>query len=564
MKRPWQPWVILGAVLLVSSAVAFWAGRDTVFRGDDWDLLLFRGGVSWNVFLAPHNEHLSALLVAAFKAIPTIAGPHYAAFRAALLALDVAVAALFFVFARERVGDWLALFATAPLLLMGAGSDNLLWPTQIGVVASLACGIGSLILLDRENLAARAGACALLTTSISGFERRASSLLCAAIWLVLSRNRWRQMWVVLVPAITYIAWYTGHGTSDVSRDDLHAAPHFVAELAAAGVSALTGFGFTSGHPKAVGLAVGLALLAGLAAFAIRVRPQVTPRMVALVSLPIRSLDVDRAGRRAAGGDPYASRYAYGSAVFILMAVLEIVRGDYAKQLFGGWRIAIVALAVGFSVFFNVKLLFEAGDYWRGVSQSIRGRTAAVELTRRTVDPGSLVLEPLQDMAHMTPGWFLNAVGKYGQSPTGSDRSRRARRRGPRRRGSGARGRSARPVRATTAGRPAHGSDAAPGHSLDEGAHAGLVPDGSQRRNPQRRGTALGGILIRPRGGQNAKVMLRRFSSDFVNAPEHTISGSTLLVIAADHSSVPWHVRVSARVPISVCGHRHPVAFAADR
>src|SRR5262249_17445637 len=132
-------WALLAAMLLASAAFVFWVGRETIFRGDDWDLFLYRGGVNADVFLVPHNEHLSALLVAAFKLIPALVGPHYGAFRLVLLALDVAIAALFFVFARERVGDWIALIATAPLLLMGAGSDNLIWPTEIGVVGSLAC-----------------------------------------------------------------------------------------------------------------------------------------------------------------------------------------------------------------------------------------------------------------------------------------------------------------------------------------------------------------------------------------------------------------------------------------
>ena len=552
--QTWLPWALLGVLVLASTAVAFWAGRETVFRGDDWDLLLYRGGFNWDVFLVPHNEHLSALLIAAFKAIPAVAGPHYAAFRAGLLALDAAVAVLFFVFARERVGDWLALLATAPLLLMGAGSDNLLWPTQIGVVGSLACGIAVLILLDRKSLAARAGACALLTASIWSFSDGLFFLACAGIWLVLSRSRWRDVWIVVVPALTYIAWYAGHGTSDTSQDNLRAAPHFIAESAAAGVSALTGIGYSSSHPKAVGLVGGLALLAALAAFAFKVRPRVTPRIVALVSLPILSWAIIALGR-AADGDPYASRYVYASAVFISMAVLEVVRGDYVRRLFRGWRIALVALAVGFSIFFNVTLLFDAGDYSRFVSQHIRGRTAAIELTRRTVDP-NLPLKPLPDMAHMTAGWFLNAVEKYGQSPTGrvdlAGLNEQGRSAGDQVLAAAAPARFVRPPAGSGPAGAAPALDATSARLRRQGSC--LIASSATTASVE---VPPSGILIVPSDGQTVRILLRRFSSDFVDAPGQTKDSPTLLVIAKDRSSVPWHAQISSKAPVSICGASAP-------
>jgi len=550
----WLPWALLAVLLLASAAFVLWVGRETVFRGDDWDLFLYRGGFNADVFLVPHNEHLSALLVAAFKLIPAIAGPHYGAFRLALLGLDVALAALFFVFARERVGDWVALLATSPLLLMGAGSDNLLWPTEIGVVGSLACGMAVLILLDRVGTAAKAGACAALTASIWFSSDGLFFLVCAGIWLLLSRERWRDLWIVAIPAITYVAWYTGHGSSEFTAANLRAAPEFVLDSATAGVSALTGIGSETGHPRTIGGLAGLLALAALGAFALKTRPRITPRLVAIVALPVVSWAIIALGR-ADGGNPYAPRYVYASALFILIAALEIVRGKYLPRFFRGWKLAGLALAVGLSLIFSAKLLVQEGDYWRSVSQYIHGRTAAIELTRRTIAP-NMVLEPLPDMAHMTPGWFLNSVEKYGESPTGA----------PDIAGLGEPGRSA-ADQVLAAGAPARFVIAPRG----TGPTGGPPRTDPGFRRPVTRGSCLvgrphtplsvlvppSGILIRPVDGTFAAIRLRRYASGYDQAPEQSVTYPALLAIAADHSRVPWHARIVSPAGVSVCGASAP-------
>lgn len=547
----WAPWAILALLLLFSAAFAFWAGRGTTFRGDDWDLLINRGGFNADVFLIPHNEHLSALLVVAFKAIPGLFGPHYGALRATLLVLDVAVAILFFVFARERVGNWLALLVTAPLLLLGGGSDNLLWPTQIGVVGSLASGLGMLILLDRERLTAKLGACALLTVSIWFSSDGLFFLAAAIVWLGFSRRRWRDLWIVAIPALTYVAWYSGYGASEFSGGNLRATPQFVLDSAAGGISALTGIRPQVGHAKAigaVGAVFGLALLIGLV---VKLRPRLTSRLAAIVCLPFFSWVIIGLGR-AEAGDPFASRYVYASALFILMAVLEIVRGERIRQLLSGWRFAVLALVVGISMLFSARILVEKGNEWRSVSEYNVARVSAVELTRRTVNP-DLHLEPLPDMGHTTAGWLLNTIERFGESPIGK----------PEIDGLGEPARSsadkvlifADPVVFVPPGRGSIG----PAPPLDRGWPM-----------PERTGECFGissgalsvevpagGIVVRPTPGRSATIALRRFASTYRGAPANTISAPTLVAIAADHSPVPWHIRVSSQAHVTVCGGNAP-------
>lgn len=550
VDRRWLPWAALAIVLFVSAVFAFWAGRGTTFRGDDWDLLINRGGFNSDVFLVPHNEHLSALLVVAFKAIPGLFGPHYGTLRLTLLILDLAVAILFFIFARERVGDWLALLATAPLLLLGGGSDNLLWPTQIGVVGSLASGLGVLILLDRSRLAAKVGACALLTISIWFSSDGLFFLACAIVWLGFSRPRWRDLWIVAIPALTYLAWYSAHGASEFTVGNLRATPQFVLDSAAGGLSALTGIRPQVGQAKAIGVVGAVLGLAALIALAVKVRPRLSSRLIAIVALPLVSWVIIALGR-AADGDPFASRYVYASALFILMAILEIVRGERIRQLLAGWRFVVLALAVGVSMFFSARILVEKGNDWRSVSEYIVARVSAVELTRRTVNP-DLMLEPLQDMGHTTAGWYLNTVERFGEPPIGHTEIA----------GLGEHARSAADqvlgVAAPTVFVAPTGKPTAAAPKADPGWPS-----------PERRGSCLrsasgqpvsllvppGGIRVRPQPGYWVTFMLRRFASSYEEAPSNTVTAPTLMVIARDHSRVPWHARISSPRPVTICGGR---------
>src|SRR5260370_28405051 len=47
----------------------------------------------------------------------------------------------------RRAGELIGIGAAVLLLVMGAGWENLLWAFQIGFVGSVACGLGSLLLL---------------------------------------------------------------------------------------------------------------------------------------------------------------------------------------------------------------------------------------------------------------------------------------------------------------------------------------------------------------------------------------------------------------------------------
>ena len=63
----------------------------------------------------------------------------------------LASVALLYVYVRRRVGDWVALAAVLPILVMGTAYEDLLSAFQIGYFASMAFGIGALLAIERAD-----------------------------------------------------------------------------------------------------------------------------------------------------------------------------------------------------------------------------------------------------------------------------------------------------------------------------------------------------------------------------------------------------------------------------
>ena len=104
-----------------------------------------------DIFLEPYNGHLSAVPIAIYKLLfVTVGIDSVALYRLTLLGLHLVCVALLFVYARRRVGDWLAVLVAASLLFLGSGWHDLLVPFQIGFLVSIAAVLGALLLQDRR------------------------------------------------------------------------------------------------------------------------------------------------------------------------------------------------------------------------------------------------------------------------------------------------------------------------------------------------------------------------------------------------------------------------------
>src|SRR4249920_1478715 len=125
--------ILLGLGLAASGALLIaWQSHLTFFI-DDWDLLLSRRGFNAHAFLDPHNEHIIIAPTAIYKAIQaTIGMDSLLPYAVVATAAFIASAILLFAYLRSRVGDWLALAATALILFIGAAYEDLLTPFQVG------------------------------------------------------------------------------------------------------------------------------------------------------------------------------------------------------------------------------------------------------------------------------------------------------------------------------------------------------------------------------------------------------------------------------------------------
>src|SRR5215207_2653977 len=104
-KHP-MVWYVALAILLVAVAyLMFFLTRGLTFNLDEWIVVTERRGPGAPSLLAPHNEHLSVLIVGLFLALLRIGGlDAIALFMVPLVALQLALGVLLFVIARARVG----------------------------------------------------------------------------------------------------------------------------------------------------------------------------------------------------------------------------------------------------------------------------------------------------------------------------------------------------------------------------------------------------------------------------------------------------------------------------
>ena len=108
-RHPVVWYVGLGVLLVAVAALMLYLTRGLTFNLDEWIVVTERRGPGAPSLLAPHNEHLSVLIIATFIALLKIGGlDAFALLMAPLVALQLALGVLLFVIARARVGAGVA------------------------------------------------------------------------------------------------------------------------------------------------------------------------------------------------------------------------------------------------------------------------------------------------------------------------------------------------------------------------------------------------------------------------------------------------------------------------
>src|SRR5260370_14662329 len=197
------------AGLLVAVAL-LWLTRTYTFYFDEWTFITTAPDWTPASFFEPHNEHPSMLFKLVYWALLHSVGLRtYLPYMAALLLAHVANVILIFELVRRRAGDLVGLAAALLLLVLGAGWEDLLWAFQLAWLASVACGLAALLMVQNQRHMAPA---ALLLAASLGFSGIGVVFAAAAtVQLALTPARRRDLWWLAPVGLAVLAWYVVFG-----------------------------------------------------------------------------------------------------------------------------------------------------------------------------------------------------------------------------------------------------------------------------------------------------------------------------------------------------------------
>jgi hypothetical protein len=555
--------ILLGLAVAGSGALLVAWQSHLTFLIDDWDLLLYRRGFDAHVLLDPHARHLILGPTLIYKAIQATIGmesnlPYAAVSTASFLASVV----LLFLYLRRRVGDWVALAGVLPILVMGSAYEDLLTAFQVGYFGSVAFGIVALLALERRDRPGDAIACAALVASLAFSEIALSFAAGIAVAIALQSGPWGRAWVPAVPLLLYAAWYPTFGSgphlgpSDFSFHNVATSPPFVLDGFASSVGSLLGLGTAPLFGGTGGLEWGRPLLVALLAVAVAwvLRSRSCRLIWVLVPLVIAlSFWFLTAANFTFGRAPFASRYQYVGAVFVLMIAANLAAGWRP-----GWRGVLGALAVGLAAAAaNLVTLHRSFQSLAGVSEVVRGGLAGLDIAADDVDPGFVLTPENSDFNYFTlvkAGPYLSATEKFG-SPAYSEAELASAPEGAKVAAdkvlAAALPVSLRPggVQPPTGGArprvvgPPNTQSSVQGSCVTVTGLAGAAPV---------IGLPPGGAILRTGGGASHPLSLRRFAAEGFPVSVGALHGSANLVVPTDRSGRSWQLQIAGAGPVTAC------------
>jgi hypothetical protein len=414
-----QPATLLAGAAMLASGILLlhWLGRLTFWR-DEWDFLLHRRSWSPSTFLHPFAEQLLAIPTLVYRALVTTFGMDSALpFQVTAVVLFLLSAGMLFIYVRRRVGEWLALAAILPILFLGPSWDDLLFPFQMALFGSVACGIAALLALERRDRAGDLAAMVLLIVDLLFFALGIAFVAAVTVEIALSRERWRRAYVVVVPTVLWLLWYAGYGHDAhtfISFHNAANAPSYVLDGLASSLATLVGLGLALGDYQTGALDWGrplLVLAVGLAGWRLYQLGRPSGRLLGVLVLllgfwSLTALNTNPLAPATAG------RYQYLGIVLMVLVAAELVRGMEVRR----WAVIGIVLVAGASGLANVVRLRDAAHGLAGIAQQQRGGLGALELTRDQVDPDLKLTEQnsgVDYLGALDAGSYFSAVDAYG-------------------------------------------------------------------------------------------------------------------------------------------------------
>lgn len=212
MGRYWNPIFVHYASLVIGAVTILVLARGQWFFGDDWSILA-PSRDTW--LLVPHVGHLNLVPALVFPAIRNWLGlGSYLPFLIPALLAHIGIAHLSWrILVRVGVLPWLSTLLAVVIVVLGAGSENILWAFQFGFMGAVTMGLLVIVLVDRDRLTATLGVgTALIATLAPMFSSTAIPVLAAAALVGWIRHGVLRTILIFLPtAVVYLAWYLAIG-----------------------------------------------------------------------------------------------------------------------------------------------------------------------------------------------------------------------------------------------------------------------------------------------------------------------------------------------------------------
>ena len=373
---------------IACAAMILYFTRGTTLWFDDWSWALYRRS-GLHSLLADYNGHLSLVPILVYRALFATAGiASYLPYRIVLVAGVLLCGGLVFVYARRRVGGYLGLLAALLILFLGPGWQDLLWPFQIGWLATIAAGLGALLMLDRRDRLGDWSGCLLLCLSIASSSVGVALLAGAVVEIAWGRRAWRDWWIPGIPIVLYAIWSLVYQHGLLVASDVFLIPGWVAGSAAASVSVPLGLSGVSvldstGTIPSFGFPLALAGLGVVVYRGLRLGG-LPARAVSLATIALVFWVLTAIGRGFVSS-PYTSRYVYVDSIFVLLFAVELARGVRVRLPAG----IVLAVVCAFALLSNVGVMRVAGGYLRAQAPVTRASVAALDVARGFGTPGDV-------------------------------------------------------------------------------------------------------------------------------------------------------------------------------
>jgi hypothetical protein len=314
--------VFLALAVLAGGVLVFLARR-TTFWQDEWGVIDYQRPLA--DVLKPLNEHWSTIPILLYRTTFSIVGlQSYLPYIAQVILLHLIAVGAAYALMVPRIGRLAAAVASIPLLLLGAGSENLFWAFQTGFVGSVAFGLWALVLLERSGRWSLVGPAVLLILSLMCSGIGIVMVAAALARTVLDPVDRRRFVATIPPIVVYVLWFFTFGREGVRSGEFAGAVQLAAflrrgiEFAVGGMSGLAFVPFGA----VIAVAVFIAACAVTAWGVLRAQWKPTLAAASLFAILVEYGVVGLTRANLPGDFANRSRYVYIAAFFLVLAVVD--------------------------------------------------------------------------------------------------------------------------------------------------------------------------------------------------------------------------------------------------